>query len=103
MMEAGWKLGGRKKKTVRRVIEGTMLSLFLAKAKKILANFYFLFFIFYCGPQKATLCGPTRIQPQIQFKLADYAITMVNLQKYIYISLKQQRKHTIYKHKLSAI
>ncbi len=38
-------------------------------------------FIFYRGPQKATLCGPTRIQPQIQFRLADYAITMVNLQK----------------------
>ena len=29
---------------------------------------------------------------------------MVNLQKnFLFISLKQQRKHTIYKHKLSAI
>jgi hypothetical protein len=45
MMEAGWKLGGRKKKTVRRVIEGTVLSLFLAKAKKNTCEFLFLFFI----------------------------------------------------------
>ncbi len=85
MMEAGWKLGGRNKKTVRRVIEGTVLSLFLAKAKKNTCEI--LFYFFYRGPQKATLCGPTRIQPQIQFRLVDYAITMVNLQKKIYLFL----------------
>jgi hypothetical protein len=86
-MEAGWKLGGRKKKTVRRVIEGTVLSLFLAKAKKKTCEFFI--FYFYRGPQKATLCDPTRIQPQIQFRLADYAITIVNLQKKnLFISLK---------------
>jgi len=34
MMEASWKLGGQKKKTIWRVIEGTMLSLFLTKAQK---------------------------------------------------------------------
>jgi hypothetical protein len=46
MMEAGWKLGGGKKKTVRRVIEGTVLSLFLVKAKKNTCEFfYFNFFI----------------------------------------------------------
>jgi hypothetical protein len=46
MMEAGWKLGGRKKKTVRRVIEGTVLSLFLAKAKKNTCEIiFYLFFI----------------------------------------------------------
>jgi hypothetical protein len=45
MMEAGWKLGGRKKKTVRRFIEGTVLSLFLAKAKKNTCEILFLFFI----------------------------------------------------------
>jgi hypothetical protein len=79
-----------------------VLSLFLAKAKKKYLRKKLFFF--YRGPQKATLCGPTRIQPQIQFRLADYAITMVNLQKnFLFISLKQQRKHTIYKHKLSAI
>jgi hypothetical protein len=61
-----------------------MLSLFLAKAKKKPTKLLLLFFI---GPQKATLCGPTQIQPQIQFKLVDYAIIMVNLQKYIYLFL----------------
>ncbi len=44
-MEAGWKLGGRKKKTVQRVIEGTVLSLFLVKAKKNTCEFYFFIFI----------------------------------------------------------
>lgn len=44
-MEAGWKLGGRKKKTVRRVIEGTVLSLFLAKAKKNTCEKNSFFFI----------------------------------------------------------
>jgi hypothetical protein len=83
-MEAGWKLGRRKKKTVWKVIEGTMLSLFLVKAKK---NTCKIFYFFYRGPQKTMLCGPTRIQPQIQFRLADYAITMVNLQKKIYLFL----------------
>ncbi len=79
-----------------------MFSLFLTKAKKITCKIFILFF--YRGPQKATLYDPTRIQPQIQFKLANYAITMMNLRKiYIFISLKQQRKHTIYKHKLNAI
>ncbi len=61
-MEAGWKLGGRKKKTVRKVIEGTVFSLFLTKAKKNTCEFLFYFII----------CGPTRIQPQIQFRLVDY-------------------------------
>jgi hypothetical protein len=78
-MEASWKLGGWKKKMVRRVIEGTVLSLFLAKAKKNTCEFFF--FKFYRGPQKVTLCSPTRIQPQIQFRLAYYAIIMVNLPK----------------------
>jgi hypothetical protein len=42
-MEAGWKLGGRKKKTIQKVIEGTMFSLFLAKAKKNTCKILFLF------------------------------------------------------------
>jgi len=84
-MEVGWKLGGWKKKMVHRVIEGTVLSLFLAKAKKDTCDFLFIYF--YRGPQKATLCSPTRIQPQIQFRLVDYAITMVNLQKKIHLFL----------------
>jgi hypothetical protein len=45
MMEASWKPGGRKKKTVRKVIEGKVLSLFLAKAKKNTYEFIFYFFI----------------------------------------------------------
>jgi hypothetical protein len=36
MMEVSWKLGGQKR-IVWRVIEGMVLSLFLVKAKKILA------------------------------------------------------------------
>jgi hypothetical protein len=45
MMEAGWKLGGRKKKIVRKVIEGTVLSLFIAKAKKNTYEIFLKFFI----------------------------------------------------------
>jgi hypothetical protein len=48
-MKVGWKLRGRKKKKkkkVRKVIESMVFSLFLAKAKKILA----FFLKTYCGP-----------------------------------------------------
>ncbi len=45
MTEAGWKLGGQKKRTVRRVIEGTVLSLFLAKAKKNTCEIIIIFLI----------------------------------------------------------
>jgi len=72
-----------------------VLSLFLAKAKKNTCEF--LYFLFYRGPQKATLCSPTRIQPQIQFRLADYAITMVNLpkKKIIYFSKATKKTYNL--------
>jgi hypothetical protein len=57
---------------------------------------YLRIFYFYRGPQKATLYGPTRIQPQIQFRLVDHAITMVNLQNiYIYFSKATKKTYNL--------